>query len=117
MADHDVTLMYTPTGFQATPQTIHVRPGQTIAFALAPGSLTGTIRIRFADRRFFATPKDQFQQDGIFHGGDGNVRVTARPAGRTTYHCELLNAQGNVIAQSNEVQGGGEILPDTLDSN
>ena len=113
MADHNVSLMYTSTGFQATPQTIRVRQGQTIAFSLAPGSLTGTIRIRFADQRFFATSKAHFQQDGIFHGGDGDVRITTRPAQRTTYHCELLDAQGNVIAHSNEVQGGGEVLPDT----
>ena len=31
---------------------------------------------------------------------------------RTTYHCELVDASGNVIAQSNENQGG-EILPDS----
>ncbi len=114
MADHNVQLMYTTDGFQATPFTIRVRPGQTIAFQLAPGSLTGTIRIRFHDRRFFSTAKAHFAQDGIFHGGDGEVHIATIPAGRTTYHCELLNAQGQVISRSNEVEGGGEILPDSL---
>ena len=112
MADHDVSLMYTKTGFQATPETIKVRPGQTIAFALAPGSMSGTIRIKFADRKFFGASTPHFQEDGVFHGGEGDIRVTARPSARTTYHCELLDEQGKVIAQSKENQGGA-ILPDS----
>jgi len=112
MADHNVSLMYTKSGFQATPETIKVRPGQTIAFGLAPGSMTGKIRIRFADRTFFATSREHFKQDGIFHDGEGPVKVTAPLPGRTTYQCELLDDQGKVIAESKENQGGG-VVPDT----
>jgi hypothetical protein len=108
--------MYSPSGFQATPQTIRVRPGQTIAFSLAPGSQTGQIRIRFADRHFFSTSKAHFKNDGIFHGGEGEVKVATALSGPTTYHCELLDAKNNVIAQSKENQGGG-VVPDTVDGN
>ena len=112
MPNHDVTLMYAPNNFLATPQTIRVKAGDTIAFHLAPNSMFGTIRVRFHDRQFFATPRAQFANDGVFHQGEGTIRVAQRPAARTTYHCELLDTAGNVIAQSNENQGG-DILPDS----
>ena len=110
MADHDVTLKYAPNGFQATPQSIRVRPGQTISFKLADNSIGGKFRIKFADRQFFATPKAHFAQDGVLHQGDGEVRVANALSGRTTYHCELLDDQGHVIAQSSENQGGDILL-------
>jgi hypothetical protein len=107
--NHDVTLMYAPGSFQATPPSIRVHPGDTINFHLAPNSMFGTIRIRFRDRHFFSTPRAQFATDGIFHQGDGNVHVANALSAGTTYHCELLDASGAVISQSTET--GGEILP------
>src|SRR5436305_15036916 len=109
MAKHDVTPMYSSNTFQATPQSIRVDPGDTINFHLAPTSRVGTIRIRFRDRHFFHTPKPNFAMDGVFHGGDGSVRVASVLTGPTTYHCELLDASGAVIAQSTE--NGGDVLP------
>ena len=117
MADHNVTLTYVAnadaTAVVADPFTITVRPGQTIGFTLGAGSLAGTIRVTFHDRQFFRGHQSHFHNDGIFHQGDGDITVAVRPAGRTTYHCELLDGQGHVRAQSRE-NVGGEILPDSL---
>lgn len=107
--NHDVTLTYGSGSFQATPPSIRVHLGDTITFHLAPDSKFGTIRVRFRDRHFFSTPKAHFATDGIFQQGDGNVRVASAVTDRTTYHCELLDASGAVIAESTET--GGEVLP------
>lgn len=112
MPNHDVTLMYGSNTFQATPQSIRVHPGDTITFHLAPNSRFGTIRVRFRDRQFFNTPQAHFAADGIFHQGDGNVRVASALTAPTSYHCELLDANGTVIAQSAE--SGGDVLPASL---
>ena len=116
MADHNVTLMYAENGFEANPPTIRVRPGQTIAFSLAPGSLKGKIRVVFEKKQFFATKREKFKDDGTFLDGDGDVRVTGALSGPTSYECELLDSQGQVIAKSPK-KGGGDILPDTLGGN
>ena len=111
MADHNVTLIYAPDGsFTAKPRTISVKPGQTIAFKLGAGSSGGKIRITFHDRHFFATGNPDFGQTGVFHDGDGEVRVVSALSSPTTYHCELLDAQGHVLARSSE-GAGGDIEP------
>jgi hypothetical protein len=116
MADHEVTLMYAANGFAANPPKIKVRPGQTIAFSLAPGSLKGKIRVVFEKKQFFATKREKFKEDGTFFGGDGDIKVTAALSGPTSYECELLDDQGKVIAKSPKAKGG-EVLPDTLEGN
>ena len=117
MADHNVTLTYVAnagaTAVVADPFTIVVRPGPTIGFTLGAGSLAGTIRVTFRDRRFFHGHQSHFRNDGVVHQGDGDITVAMPLTGPTTYHCELLDGQGNVRAQSNE-PAGGEILPDSL---
>ena len=112
MADHNVTLKYAANGFEANPPMIKVRPGQTIAFALAPGSLKGKIKVVFEKRQFFATKRENFKDDGTFLDGDGDIKVTTALTGPTSYECELLDAQNNVIAKSPK-KGGGDVLPDT----
>jgi hypothetical protein len=47
----------------------------------------------------------------VFHQGDGDVRIVATLPGPTTYHCELRDANGGLIAQSLENAGGG-MIPD-----
>ena len=113
MADHNVTLMYAKDGFQANPSQIKVRPGQTIGFSLADGSLQGQIRILFEQRQFFATKRAKFKEDGVFFGDDGDVKVKEALSAPTSYECELLDDQGEVIARSPKKKGG-DILPDTL---
>jgi len=112
MADHNVTLTYTQDGGAviADPFTITVSPGQTVAFHLAAGTAAGKIRITFPDRKYFATNDPYFQETGVFHDGDGEVRVVSALHDRTTYHCELLNEAGSVIGRSHE-GGGGDVLP------
>src|SRR5215468_3142847 len=110
MADHNVTLTYGTNSFTANPFQIRVRPGESIAFQLGPGSLAGKFRITFHDRRFFSGKNADFPQTGVVHQGDGDVSVIAALSGRTTYHCELLDEHGNVKAQSHEKQGG-EVVP------
>lgn len=111
MADHNVTLLYaSENNFCANPPTIAVRPGETIGFKLADGSLGGSIRITFHDRRFFSTRNPAFHTDGVFHGGDGDVTVVTALTGPTSYHCELLNNQNQVIGRSHE-HVGGECVP------
>ena|SRR5215471_3916173 len=113
MADHNVKLTYSPSGFNADPFQVRVKPGHTIAFHLGPGSPNGTFRVTFRDRQFFSGPDGNFALTGVVHQGAGDVKVVAALSGPTTYHCELVDQQGNVIAQSNENQGGGgEITPD-----
>ena len=101
MADHTVQLNYANNSFTPTPNPIKVRPGQTISFQLGAGPANGKLRITFRDPQFFSAA--QFQH------GDGDIRVTAKPA-PTTYHCELL-VDGLVVAQSRE-HAGGDIVPD-----
>jgi hypothetical protein len=109
MPNHDVTLMYATNSFEATPPSISVRPGDTITFHLAPNSMPGTIRVRFRDRQFFSTQQAHFAADGIFRQGDGVVHVSHALSAPTTYHCELVDANGNVLAQSHEA--GGDVIP------
>ena len=111
MADHDVTLTYGPgNAFSADPPSIAVRQGETIAFHLADASLPGTIRITFHDPGFFSSRKQHFRQDGVFLSSDGEVTVAQALTRRTTYHCELLGANNQVIGHSHE-NGGGECIP------
>jgi hypothetical protein len=111
MADHNVTLNYGPGGFQPDLDPILVKRGQTIAFRLGQAPSGAKMRLTFHDRHFFATSHPEFAQAGVFHQGDGDVRIIAALSGPTQYHCELLNENGNVIAQSTENRGGG-IIPD-----
>jgi len=106
MADHNVTLHYSqnpdPTKrplFQAEPNPLRVKKNHTISFKKADSSLPGSIRITF-------------QNPGLFNVGatDGTNDVTVvRDPVQTTYHCALIGANGQTIAESNET--GGEILP------
>lgn len=110
MADHTVRLTYDKDPVTSrpkvtvTPFLIRVRPGDTIRFQRA-GQLQGSMRVTFKDKGFFATSNPQFAATGKFLEGDGDVRVNAKPT-PTTYRCELLDANGNSIAQSEENQGG-----------
>jgi len=111
MADHNVTLTYGPNGdFMADPQSIQVTTGQSIAFQLGAGSQDGKIRVTFHDKHFFSGMNQHFAQTGVFNDGDGVVTVAQKPPSRTTYHCELVDGQGNVKAHSHE-NAGGEIMP------
>jgi hypothetical protein len=111
--DRPVTLMYAPNGdFVATPFQTPVAPGDTISFHLAPGSVTGTIRIKFHEPRFFTSPKAHFAQDGIFRHGDGHVNVAHKLSGPTRYDCELVDEQDHVIAR-HKGPIGAECIPAT----
>jgi hypothetical protein len=119
MADHNVKLNYVATGnpppndanFIPDHNPILVRPGQTINFQLGIGPPNGKIRLTFAHPQCFSTTNAAFHSTGLFHDGDGDVRVTNLPH-PTTYHCELL-VDGVVQAQSAE-KAGGDVLPDGL---
>ena len=91
-----------------TPSVVMVRPGQSIHFRRA-GGLPGKMRLTFKDKDFFDSDNGQFASSGAFHEGDGDVRVKSLP-GRTTYLCELLDANGRTIAQSPK-DGGGAVEP------
>jgi hypothetical protein len=112
MAQHNVKLNYTPTGFTPDPNPIKVRKDQTISFQLGQGPKNGKVRITFAQPQFFSTARPHFQQTGRVDDGDGDVRVVADlPKGsRITYHCELL-VDDVVLAQSQE-NAGGDVQPD-----
>jgi hypothetical protein len=106
MADHNVTLHYSqnpdPTKkplFQAEPNPIRVKKNHTISFKKSNASLPGTIRIRFQNPALFSAAVSDGTQD---------VTVVGDPI-PTTYHCSLVDAAGNTLAESNET--GGEILP------
>jgi hypothetical protein len=71
--------------------------------------MAGSIRVTFRDRQFFDTQHAHFANDGIFRQGDGVVHVAHALSTPTTYHCELVDANGNVLAQSHET--GGDIIP------
>jgi hypothetical protein len=111
MADHNVTLNYGPGGFLPDLNPIPVKQGQTIAFKLGQAPSGAKMRLTFPDRQFFAAAHPKFAQAGVFDQGDGDVRIVAPLTAPTHYHCQLLNANGNVIAQSTE-NGGGGIVPD-----
>jgi hypothetical protein len=87
-----------------TPPVIKVSPGQAIRFRRA-GGMTGKMRVTFKDKDFFGSTNPQFAASGAFHEGDGDVSVKSMPT-RTTYLCELLDASGKRIAQSQKDAGG-----------
>jgi hypothetical protein len=115
MPDHNVKLNYVPTGkpapndFEFVPEKnpIKVKTGQTIAFT---GPADGKIRLTFDDPHLFANGGKDFPGKGVFHDGDGVIEVVAVPQNKTSYLCELLDAQGNVKAKSHTT--GGDIVPD-----
>lgn len=111
MADHNVTLNYGPGGFLPDLDPIPVKRGQTIAFRLGQAPSGARMRLTFHDRQFFATSHPEFAKAGVFHQGDGDVRIVATLPGPTTYHCELRDSNGDLIAQSIENRGGG-MIPD-----
>jgi len=92
-----------------SPPVIQVSPGQVIRFTRSD-SLPGTLRITFKDKDFFSCNNPHFHVDGAFHEGDGEVKVTSIPR-RTTYACDLLDADGNRIGGSRE-DGGGAVEPE-----
>lgn len=93
----------------ATPSIVEVTAGQAIRFQRAPGGPAGTMRLTFEDKHFFDTGNPQFAASGVFHEGDGDVCVKTIPS-PTRYKCELLDANGGVIATSPET-GGGDVKP------
>jgi len=106
MADHNVTLHYLPNPdptrrplFQAEPNPLRVKKHHTISFKKANNSLPGTIQIKFHNPGLF---------DVNVSDGTRDVTVVGDPIA-TTYHCSLVDAAGNTLAESNET--GGEILP------
>ena len=86
------------------PRVATVRPGQMIRF-VRTGPLHGTMRITFADRAFFDGGNPRFADTGAIHEGDADVHVKSIPR-RTTYVCELLDANGTLIARSPKDAGG-----------
>jgi hypothetical protein len=86
------------------PDVIKVRPGQAIHFERL-GGLTGEMHVTFEDKDFFEGGHPRFAATGAFHEGDGDVRVKTIPR-RTTYRCELFDANGKSIAQSKKDAGG-----------
>jgi hypothetical protein len=85
------------------PAVIQVSPGQSIHFIRA-GNAPGRMRVTFQDKDFVDC------RDGIFQEGDGDVTVKDITR-RTTFLCELLDANGNPIARS-PVNGGGTADPE-----
>ena len=119
MANHNVTLNYTPSGnpqdtarFAPDQNPIRVHAGQTIAFHIGIGLPNAKLRLTFADPALFSTSNPSFHSTGQLNQGDGDVTVIAPPANRTTYHCELL-VDGVVKGRSSE-NAGGEVVPDEL---
>ena len=110
MADHNVTLHYTPNPdptkkplFRPDPQTIFVKHGHTIRFKKSDESLPGSIHITFRNPEIFSDAATD---------GSRDVRVTGVPF-PTTYHCQLLGPNGAPLADSDEdPDGGGDIMPD-----
>jgi hypothetical protein len=115
LPDHTVILTYNPPApgqtqpiFSANPPIVGVLPGQTIQF-MKEGSLPGTIRLQFRHKELFSSPQPGFDADGI-HDGEGVI--TVRPGVTvipTTYHCQLRDPAGKVVAESHET--GGAIEP------
>ena len=93
-----------------TPHVIRVTPGQAIQFQRA-GAMIGKLRVTFEHKHCFETGNPQFAASGVFHEGDGEVRVMTLP-GPTTYQCELLDENGGLVAQSTKT-GGGSVEPVT----
>lgn len=114
-----VTITYdssagTPTVI-VTPSVIELEPGCgcVIDFKRA-GNMPGMMRVTFVDRRFINTDNAQFADTGVFHEGDGDVRVDSLDTGQgTTFLCELV-VDGQVVARSNDMDGrfgGGAVEP------
>jgi hypothetical protein len=93
-----------------TPSVVQVTPGQAIHFRRG-GNMPGTLRLTFKDKAYFDSDAAHFASTGAILESDGGVRVKALP-GRTTYLCELVDANGRTIAQSPE-DGGGAVEPVT----
>jgi hypothetical protein len=87
-----------------TPFVVKVSPGQVIRFQRA-GAMRGKMRVTFKDKDFFDSGNPEFWKSGAFHEGDGDLLVKSIPE-RTTFLCELLDQDGNRIAESREGAGG-----------
>jgi hypothetical protein len=88
------------------PAVVKVAGGEAIRFRRL-GNLEGKMRITFADRELFHCKGKDFAASGAFHEGDGDVQVKTKPRhGRTTFLCELLAANGDIVARSGEGAGG-----------
>jgi hypothetical protein len=106
-----VTISYDPKHHivVVTPLRIEVTPGQTMQFRraeIAPGRM----RLTFDDQHFFETDNPQFATTGVFHEGDGDVRVKTMP-NRTAFRCELMHEDGKQFAEG--MTGGHTIEPPT----
>jgi hypothetical protein len=65
------------------------------------GTMAGRLRLTFKDKECFHTSNPQFAVDGIVSEDDGDVHVKPTKSRRTThYECEMLDANGAVIASS-----------------
>ena len=101
MAHHTVTLNY-QSGFQADPDPVRVRQGDTLSFQLGAVPPNSKFTVKMQDPNLFST--------GGVH--DSQTKVEVRRAVSTKYHCQLLDHNGKVVAESSEHKPGGGIEPD-----
>jgi hypothetical protein len=94
---------------KADPAVVGVVPGDAIQFVFERGAVNGKMRVTFPEKQFFGTDNPLFAGSGIFHEGDGLVRVGELPY-RTTYVCQMLDENDVVIASSDD-KGGGAVEP------
>lgn len=92
------------------PEVARVPLGGTIQFRRI-GDMVGKMRLTFEAKQFFETGSLQFS--GVLHEDDADLRLrTDAVFVRTTYVCELLDLNENVIARTKGT-GGGAVEPVT----
>ena len=78
-----------------------------------PIDSAGTMRITFPEKELFSTGNPKFSATGKFFKGDEALRVKSVPGladkdvKKTSFLCELLDAQGEVFFSSADPGNGG----------
>jgi|SRR5580765_3339569 hypothetical protein len=112
--DRPVTLNYDGTNFGPNPPSVPALGNDTISFKLGASSVANAkLRITIEDDSHFSA-KVLKHEPG--QNGKEPLHVHVKPGfnTKTSYECELLDANDKVITKS---KGGGEIEPDTGGGN
>lgn len=97
MAHHTLTLNYGTDGFKPSTDPLRVREGDTISFHLGTAPPNSKLKVKMRDPALFSSGEVDNSQ----------TRIEVIRAASTTYHCQLLDHQGNVLKESNENAPGG----------
>ena len=103
MKHHTITVNYSADGFKADPDPLRVNHTDTVSFQLGAAPPNSKFKITMNEPQLFSAKEVTDSQTSI---------TLIKPIEvKTTYHCQLLDSAGTIVAQTSGHQPGGGMVP------